>query len=202
MEKISIGIEKRISLSVLELALRATLDGTASSAYFYELANAEGIGKNRAKKTVAVMNRMTLKNKLLPYIQENKDAVESMMRNKFDRSLLFVAMMSGAYTIFYDTLAILGKYFHVQEEVSRELLLKKLSEKYGNNRMLDVAFDCVMPMLVEAGFIEKPVPGVYMMRKQEKYTDEAKKIYQQACALNNPNNADDINRNPFFEFIK
>ena len=202
MEKISIGIEKRISLSVLELALRATLDGTASSAYFYELANAEGIGKNRAKKTVAVMNRMTLKNKLLPYIQENKDAVESMMRNKFDRSLLFVAMMSGAYTIFYDTLAILGKYFHVQEEVSRELLLKKLSEKYGNNRMLDVAFDCVMPMLVEAGFIEKPVPGVYMMRKQEKYTDEAKKIYRQAYSLNNPNYSDDVNMNPYFEFIK
>lgn len=200
MEKISIGIEKRISLSVLELALRATLDGTASSAYFYELANAEGIGKNRAKKTVAVMNRMTLKNKLLPYIQENKEAVESMMRNKFDRSLLFVAMMSGAYTIFYDTLAILGKYFHVQEEVGRELLLKKLSEKYGNNRMLDVAFDCVMPMLVEAGFIERPTPGIYAMHKQEKYTEEAREIYLQSCSVNNPNFADGI-RNPYFEFI-
>ena len=201
MEKISIGIEKRISLYVLELALRATLDGTASSAYFYELANAEGIGKNRAKKTVAVMNRMTLKNKMLPYILENKDAVENMMRNRYDRPLLYVAMMSGAYTLFYDTLVILGKYFHVQEEVSRELLLKKLSEKYGNNRMLDVAFDCVMPMLVESGFIERPAPGFYAMHKQEKYTEEAKKIYLQSCSVNNPNFADDI-RNPYFEFIK
>lgn len=200
MEKISIGIEKRISLNVLELALRAALEGTASSAYFYELANAEGIGKNRAKKTVAVMNRMTLKNKLLSYILDNKEAIENMLRNRFDRPLLFVALMSGAYTIFYDTLAILGKYFHVQEEVSRELLLKKLSEKYGNNRMLDVAFDCVMPMLVEAGFIERPAPGVYAMRKQEKYTEEAKKIYQQSCSVYNPNYADDI-RNPYFEFI-
>ena len=202
MEKISIGIEKRLSLSVLELALRATLDGTASSAYFYELANAEGIGKNRAKKTVAVMNRMTLKNKLLPYLLENKDDVESMMRNRYDRPLLFVAMMSSAYTIFYDTLAILGKYFHVQDEVSRELLLKKLSEKYGNNRMLDVAFDCVMPMLVEAGFIERTVPGIFAMHKQEKYTEETKMIYLQSCALNDPNNIADIDRNPYFEFIK
>ena len=202
MEKISIGIEKRISLNVLELALRAVLEGTASSVYFYELANAEGIGKNRAKKTVAVMNRMTLKNKLLPYIMENKEVVENMLRNRFDRSLLFVAMMSGAYTIFYDTLAILGKYFHVQEEVSRELLLKKLSEKYGNNRMLDVAFDCVMPMLVEAGFIERPAPGIYAMRKQEKYTEEARKIYMESCAQNNLNNYAEIDRNPYFEFIK
>ncbi len=200
MEKISIGIEKRISLNVLELALRSALDGSASSAYFYELANAEGIGANRAKKTVAVMNRMTLKNKLLSYIMENKGTVESMLRNRLDRPLLFVAMMSGAYTIFYDTLAILGKYFHVQEEVSRELLLKKLSEKYGNNRMLDVAFDCVMPMLVEAGFVKRSIPGVYVICKQEKYTDEAKKIYQQSCAVNNPNYADDL-RNPYFEFI-
>ena len=202
MKKISIGIEKRISLNVLELALRAALEGTASSAYFYELANAEGIGKNRAKKTVAVMNRMTLKNKLLPYIMENKDAVENMLRNRFDRSLLFVALMSGAYTIFYDTLAILGKYFHVQEEVSRDLLLKKLSEKYGNNRMLDVAFDCVMPMLVEAGFIERPAPGIYTMRKQEKYTEEAKKVFMESCTLNNHNQFADLDRNPYFEFIK
>lgn len=202
MEKNSIGIEKRISLNVLELALRAALDGTASSAYFYELANAEGIGKNRAKKTVAVMNRMSLKNKLLPYILENKDAIDNMLRNRFDRPLLFVAMMSGAYTIFYDTLAILGKYFHVQEEVSRELLLKKLSEKYGNNRMLDVAFDCVMPMLVEAGFIERPAPGIYAMHIQEKYTEEAKKIFMESCAQNNPNQFADLDRNPYFEFIK
>lgn len=200
MEKISIGIEKRISLNVLELALRAALDSTASSAYFYELANAEGIGKNRAKKTVAVMNRMTLKNKLLPFILGNKEMVEGMLRNKHDRPLLFVAMMSSAYTIFYDTLAILGKYFHVQEDVSRELLLKKLSEKYGNNRMLDVAFDCVMPMLVEAGFVKRPIPGIYQICKQEKYTDEAKKIYQLSYAVNSLNYADDL-RNPYFEFI-
>lgn len=39
---------------------------------------------------------------------------------------------------------------------------------------LDVAFDCVMPMLIEAGFIVRPRLGVYQMVKQEKYTDVAK----------------------------
>lgn len=34
MEKITIGIEKRIPLSVLEMALRAVLDGNATSDYF------------------------------------------------------------------------------------------------------------------------------------------------------------------------
>ena len=68
--------------------------------------------------------------------------------------------------------------------------------------MLDVAFDCVMPMLVEAGFIERPVPGVYAMRKQEKYTEDAKSVYMESCALNNPNHFADLDRNPYFEFIK
>ena len=66
MEKITIGIEKRISLGVLELALRSVLDGSASSDYFYELANTECTGANRAKKIVAVINRLTIKGKLTP----------------------------------------------------------------------------------------------------------------------------------------
>ena len=37
MEKITIGIEKRISLGVLEMALRAVLDENATSEYFLEL---------------------------------------------------------------------------------------------------------------------------------------------------------------------
>ena len=48
MEKITIGIEKRISLGVLELALRSVLDGSASSDYFFFFFNTECTGANRA----------------------------------------------------------------------------------------------------------------------------------------------------------
>ena len=159
MEKITIGIEKRIPLGVLEMALRAVLDDNATPEYFLELAHTECTGANRAKKTVALMNRMTVKNKLMPYLTEHKEDILNLLRSKSDRQLLFVAMMCSAYTIFYDTIAQMGKYFHVQDEVTREYLLKKLSEKYGSNRMLDVAFDCVMPMLIEAGFIVRARHG-------------------------------------------
>lgn len=204
MEKVTIGIEKRISLGVLEMALRAVLDETASSEYFYELANTECTGANRAKKIVAVINRMTMKSKLLPYIATHKDEILLALRNKNDRSLLFVAMMCSAYTIFYDSVSIFGKFFHVQEQVTREFLLRKLAEKYGSNRALDVAFDCIVPMLMEAGFIVRPKPGVYEICKQEKYSDFAMQIYKKSFLLNNPAYADndDIESNPFFEFIQ
>lgn len=204
MEKITIGIEKRISLGVLEMALRAVLDDSATSEYFLQLAHTECTGTTRTKKTVAVINRMTIKNKLMPYIAEHKEDVLHLLRSKSDRQLLFVAMMCSSYTIFYDAIAQMGKYFHVQDEVTREYLLKKLSEKYGSNRMLDVAFDCVTPMLIEAGFIVRVKPGVYQMVKQDKFSDVAKRIYSKSFILNNPNytEADYIDGNSYFEFLK
>ena len=122
MEKITIGIEKRISLGVLELALRSVLDGSASSDYFYELANTECTGANRAKKIVAVINRLTIKGKLTPFLKEHKEDVLQALRNKNDRAMIFVSMMCSSYTIFYDAVSIFGKFFHVQEQVSREFL--------------------------------------------------------------------------------
>jgi translation initiation factor RLI1 len=171
---------------------------------FFQLAHTECSGATRTKKTVAVINRMTIKNKLMPYIAEHKEDVLNMLRNKSDRQLLFVAMMCSAYTPLYDTMAQMSKYFHVQDEVTREYLLKKLSEKYGSNRMLDVAFDCVMPMLIEAGFIVRAKPGVYQMVKQDKFTDEALMIYRQSFLLNNPNftETDYVDGNSYFEFLK
>ena len=203
MEKITIGIEKRISLGVLELALRSVLDGSASSDYFYELANTECTGANRAKKIVAVINRLTIKGKLTPFLKEHKEDVLQALRNENDRAMIFVSMMCSSYTIFYDAVSIFGKFFHVQEQVSREFLLKKLAEKYGSNRALDVAFDCIVPMLMEAGFISRPKPGIYEMYKQDKYTEFAKTVFKQSFIINNPTFAesDVIESNPYFEFV-
>ena len=70
--------------------------------------------------------------------------------------------------------------------------------------MLDVAFDCVMPMLIEAGFIVRARSGVYQMVKQDKYTDAALMVYRKSFLLNNHNftEADYIDGNSYFEFIK
>lgn len=203
MEKISIALEKRISLAVLELAFRSVLDGSASSDYFHELAHTECTGENRAKKTVAVINRMTINNKLLPYLQEHKEEVILSLKNKNDRPLIFTALMCSSYSIFYDSISTFGKFFHVQEQVSRDFLLRKLAEKYGSNRALDVAFDCIVPMLMEANFIERPKPGIYQMIRQDKYSDFARVVYAKAFLLNNPtySESDDFESHPFFEFI-
>lgn len=204
MEKVSIAIETRVSLSVLELALRAVLDGSATPDYFMELASAGCSGGNRAKKSVTLLNRFTTRSKLLPYLQKESGMVNGMLRSNFDRPLLFVAMMCSAYTLFYDVVSLMGKYFHAQDEVGKTLLFPKLSEKYGSNRALFKGYDCVVSMLIDTGIIIRTAPGVYAMVRQEKYSDHAAAIYKQAFLLNNPNysDKDDVEGYPFFEFIR
>ena len=204
MDKVTIGIEKRVSLGVLELALRAVFDNNASSEYFYELAYTECAGANRAKKIVAVINRMTNKNPLLSFLKEHQEDVLQSLRNKNDRPLIFTAIMCSSYSIFYDAVSLYGKFFHVQDQVGREFMLEKLAQKYGSNRALDVAFDCIVPMLMETGFITRPKPGVYEMVKQDKYSEFALSVYRKSFLLNNPNytESDEIDSNPYFEFIQ
>lgn len=203
MEKKSVGINGKISLGVVEMALIAMLSDNITPGYFMELARTDCKGEKKAKLLLTVLNKLTVKSRLGTYLMEHKMEAQSMLRNKNDRCLLMVAMMCSGYTFFYDAVTIMGKYFHVQQQVSKSLILGKLYEIYGSNRIVDVAYDCVIPMLMEAGIIIRPEKGVYEMVKQEKYSDEAKKVYVQSFLLNNPTYTenDDIESNPYFEFV-
>ena len=63
-------------MNILELALLAELQGNATSEYFRELASTEYNGLNRIGKAVSVMNRLTKKNRLMPYLKANSTSVE------------------------------------------------------------------------------------------------------------------------------
>ena len=80
--KIEIGINQRIPISLLEMALLAALEGQGTPEYFAELAGTEYQGENRIRKSTYVMGRLTNRNPLMPFLQENKDAVISALRSK------------------------------------------------------------------------------------------------------------------------
>lgn len=191
-------------MNILEMALLAELQGNATSEYFRELASMEYNGQNRISKAVSVMNRLTKKNQLLPYLKENRTSVEAMLKNKADRPLLLAAIICSAYGFGYDVVALLGKYFHAQEIVTTELIRQKMSEKYGSNRSLPNALYCILPMLIEARLLERPEAGIFKAIRIKNATDEARSVYQQAFFLNNPmlSDKDNTGSYSFFEFIK
>jgi len=201
--KQDIGINQRIPISRLEMALLAELQGNATSDYFRELVSTEYQGQNRIGKAVTVINRLTKKNPLMPYLMENKDRVELMLRNKPDRTLLFTAVICSAYCFGYDVVSLLGKYFHVQDIVTTDLIRQKMAEKYGSNRSLPNALYCILPMLIEAKLLERPESGVYKVLKVSKATEEAIDVYKQSFLLNNPTMTENdfIDTFPYFEFI-
>lgn len=202
--KSDIGINQRIPVSILEMALVAALDEQATGEYFVELASTEYEGQNRIKKAMSVMNRLTVKNPLLPFLIENKDAVKAALRNKNDRALVIAAVINSAYSFGYDVTATMGKYFHVQEQVTTRLIQEKLASKYGSNRSLPNAMNCIIPMLLEAGIIARPKIGFYEARRVEKFTDFALEVYKRSFVLNNPTLTLDaeLMSYPYFEFIK
>lgn len=199
-----IGIQQAITMSVFEQMLMSVLCGDYTLQYAEELARLSTNGEARAKKIRTVINRLATGNPLMPYIQEHKEEVMMAMQNENDKKVIFVASVCATFPFAYHTLGIIGKYLHVQDEITTGLIKGKLSEVYGSVRTLEIALNAVMPMLTEAGFLYRKKAGIYELRKVSNYSNFAHDLYRKAFLANNAMYTEDMldESNPFFEFIR
>lgn len=199
----TIGINQRIPIEIIELAIKAMLDDHYDDGYAAELARMEFSGENRIKKTVKVINRIVKTNVLIPYLVENAGKVKLSLKNVEDKGMICIALVNAAYPFCYDVTAVLGRYFHAQKEIGTPLITTKLSAKYGTNRSLPNGLYCILPMLIEAGFITRPRPGFYQMAHLVPQTEIARVIYQKSFLVNNPTLNEDyhFSNNFYFEFV-
>lgn len=203
MEK-RVGINQRISISVIEMAMKAALDGCFTPEYAAALASGEFQGENHINKARSIIGKLTLRNPLFPYIEANRQEYMAATKYKGDRAIIFTALINAAYTFGYDSLTILGNFFHVQEEVSTPLLLNRMSSIYASNRSLPNGIYCIMPMFIEAGLLNRPQIGVYTKNDIEIVTPFARELYKKSFFVNNPmlNEDDyDYSEHPYFEFV-
>lgn len=199
----TIGINQRIPIEAIELAIKAVLNGSYDNDYAAELARMEYSGENRIKKAVNIINRLTKNNTLMSFLQENKNKVMSALKYPEDKGMICIAMVNSAYPFCYDVTTVLGRYFHAQKEVATTLLTSKLSATYGTNRSLPNGLYCILPMLIEAGFIFRPRAGVYQIKHLEPQTNIAISIYQKSFLTNNPtlNEYYHFSNHFYFEFL-
>jgi len=181
----TIGINQRIPIEIIELALKAVLDERYDDEYAAELARMEFSGENRIKKTVKVINRIVKTNVLIPYLMENAGKVRLALKNVEDKGMICIALVNAAYPFCYDVTAVLGRYFHAQKEIGIPLITSKLSAKYGTNRSLPNGLYCILPMLIEAGFISRPLPGLYRICHLIPQVNISTIIYQKSFLCNN-----------------
>ncbi len=199
----TIGINQRIPIEAIELAIKAVLNGSYDNDYAAELARMEYSGENRIKKAVNIINRLTKNNTLMPYLLENKSKILTALKSPDDKGMICIAMVNAAYPFCYDVTTVLGRYFHAQKEIGTPLITSKLSAKYGTNRSLPNGLYCILPMLIEAGFITRPRAGVYQINHLVPQTDIARAVYQKSFLANNPTLSEDyhFSNHFYFEFV-
>ena len=200
----TIGINQRIPIDIIEQALKAMLDDRYSDDYAAELARLEYSGENRIKKSVKVINRIVKTNVLMPYMLENAGKIKLALKTPDDKGLICIALVNAAYPFCYDVTTVLGRYFHAQKEIGTSLITSKLSSRYGTNRSLPNALYCILPMLIEAGFIVRPKPGFYQLSHLSPQTEIAKQIYQKSFLCNNVTLNEDyhFSNHFYFEFLQ
>lgn len=145
-----------------------------------------------------------MRNPLFQYIQEHKQEYFTAIKYKRDRAIIFTALINATYNFGYDALTILGKFFHVQEEVSSQLMINRMSSIYASNRSLPNGLYCIMPMYIEAGLLNRPKTGVYTKIDIQVITPFARELYKKSFFINNPmlNDKDCENsEHPYFEFL-
>jgi hypothetical protein len=200
----SIDINQRIPLDTLYAALESYLNGTYSDDYVLEQLRLEFKGENRLKKSLRIVNKIILRNPLLPFIEENKDLLKQAIKKKHDRNVVLISLLNSSFAFSFDTLQFLGKYLTVQDLVNRETIKKSLANVYGGNRATENAIDSVIPMFIEAGLIIRPKLGVYHRNAEFQITSTTgKQIFIESFKTNNK--LDGIQeyqlRDPYFLFV-
>lgn len=71
MEK-RVGIHEKISINIIEMAMKAVLDGCFNSEFAADLASGEFQGENRINKARGVIGKLTQRNPLFNYIKNNQ----------------------------------------------------------------------------------------------------------------------------------
>lgn len=199
----TIGINQRIPIEIIEQAIKAVLDDCYDNDYATELVRMEFNGENRIKKAVQIINRLTKTNILMPFLKENAEKVKIALNHPEDCGLICISLVNSAYPFCYDVTSVMGRYFHAQNEIGMPLITSKLSAKYGTNRSLTNGLYCILPMLIEAGFIVRSQHGCYQICHIPSRTDIAQTIYQKSFLCNNPTLNDDyhFSNHFYFEYI-
>lgn len=198
-----IGLDQRIPINVMEMAVRAVLDGSYSVEWAKNSLESELGGKNRLAKAVTELGNATANNKLMWFVKTNKEKVLEALQYKSDKTLVLVGLINAAFGFGYNTTMVMGKYFHVQDCISKALLAEKMSEVYAYNKSVDNALYRILPMLIEAGLIVRPSTGIYSRVPLEPRTDIAVEIYKKSFFINNPKYPKDypIEDSPYWEFL-
>ena len=178
MSNKAIGINQRIPLQILEIALRSYLNNNYDEEYLIEQLQLDFEGGNRIRKALDIVNKIIRNNPIIFEVENEKDRVLLALKRENDRNLILTALSCTAFPFFYEVLIEFARYLKVQEIVNTDLIKKSMASRYGSNRSMENGLYCVIPMLVEAKLIERPKQGIYSKTPAKEYSPTSMKILE------------------------
>jgi len=166
MKSKSVDINQRIPLDALHIALQTYLSGEYDEQYILEQLHLDFTGENRIKKSLRIINKIILKNPLVPYVHQHKEEILNVLKRKDDRNLILIALLNASFPFSFDVLRTFGKYLAVQDIVNTETISKSISNIYGGNRATEIGLYSVIPMFIEANILNRPKQGLYELNKK------------------------------------
>lgn len=203
----TLGIQQRIPLDILLIALQEELTEGINEVRLKELLQSEYKGSNRIKKSINQIKSVVSKNNPLMFLlHDNKEETLLALESKTDKNLILTALICSRYPFCYDLLVIFGKQFRLQDEVNKALLSKLIGSKYGFNRSCENSTYCAIPQFSEAELIMRSKVATYAMLEPQKIQHEITwEIWKECFFVNEPlynrEETENLSFEPFFRFV-
>jgi len=175
-----IGINQRIPLQILEIALRSYLKGSYDEEYIIEQLQLDFDGENRIRKALDITNKIVRNNPIIMQVEEEKERILSALKRENDKNLILTALACTSFPFYYEVLREFARFLKVQDVVNTELIKKTMASRYGSNRSMENGLYCVIPMLIEANIIERPKQGIYSKAPAKEYSPTSIKVFELA----------------------
>lgn len=201
-----LGIQQRIPLDILNIALQDELKDGINEVRIKELLQTEYQGSNRVNKTLVQIKTIIANKSIMDFIKVHKEKVLNALNSNTDKNLILIALICARYPFCYDVIVIMSKQFRLQDTINTPLLMRLVGDKYGSNKSCENSVYSTIPQFIEAGLFFRPTNGVYEFNEPLKYYHEITfEIWKECFYMNEPlSNREDVDNlyfEPFFRFI-
>lgn len=204
----TLGIQQRIPLDILLIALQDELQSGVDEVRLKELLQSEYKGGNRVNKSInQIKSIVSSNNPLMELLNNNKEETLLALQSKADKNLILTALICSRYSFCYDLLVVFGKQFRLQDEVGKTLLTNLIGSKYGFNRSCENSTYCAIPQFIDAEIILRSKAATYEMLSPQKISHQITwEIWKECFFINEPlynrDETEDLGFEPFFKFVE
>lgn len=200
-----IGINQRIPFHVIKTGIQLLLDGEMDDEYIKEQLRLDYTGENRISKGLNCVNKVLINNPLAELLPNEKPMLKNIINSKIDLQAISLALLCSAYPLAFEIVCEMGSIFKVQNLVSTQVIMKKMSSIYGSNRVTVNGFYSIIPLLLELEIFVRPKQGLYeFIEKRVLSNHLAKELFILAYLLSSNKKyigLDELFQTPWFYYF-